>query len=156
VSAAPKSFSAPADRQIRLLPVQQLSHSSARGPATAIRSSQKGSELQYGVKVLQALSSGTQQLYSHCVPLRSVALWCIAIGRPSFGSDRQSTCTMRFWVISQLAQLRIGAHLDYSVMHGPESLPPAYAAPEMRPLAPDHSAGSASDVSLGPPSGCRA
>ena len=33
---------------------------------------------------------------------------------------------------------------------------PAYAAPEILPLAPDHSGGSASDVSLGLPSGCRA
>jgi len=35
-------------------------------------------------------------------------------------------------------------------------MPPAYAARETRPLAPDHSGGSASDVSLGLPSGCRA
>jgi uncharacterized protein (DUF433 family) len=32
----------------------------------------------------------------------------------------------------------------------------AYAAPEIRPLARDHTGGNASDVSLGPTSGCRA
>ena len=42
--------------------------------------------------------------------------------------------------------------------HGPESRPPvpAYAAPEIRPLAPDHNGGSASAASPDPPSGCRA
>jgi hypothetical protein len=62
------------------------------------------------------------------------------------------------WVlaISQFARLRIGVRLDYSVVHGPEFMPPAYAAPEIRPLAPDHSGGSASDVSLGPLSSYRA
>ena len=58
---------------------------------------------------------------------------------------------MRFWVISPFARLRIGVHLEYSLIHGPESSPPAHAAPETQPLAPDHSGGSASDVSHGPP-----
>jgi len=35
-------------------------------------------------------------------------------------------------------------------------MPPGGAALEIRPLAPDYSGGSASDVSLGPPSGFRA
>lgn len=34
---------------------------------------------------------------------------------------------MRFWVPSQLPRLRIGIQLDYSVAHGPESLPLAGA-----------------------------
>ena len=59
---------------------------------------------------------------------------------------------MRVSAISPFARLRIGVHLDYSIAHGSASMPPAYAAPEIRPLAPEHSAGSASDVSLGPPS----
>jgi hypothetical protein len=63
---------------------------------------------------------------------------------------------MRFWVISQFPRLRIGIRLDYSIVHGSESTPPAYAASEIRPLAPDHSGDSASDGSLGPPSGYRA
>jgi hypothetical protein len=88
--------------------------------------------------------------------LHSVALWCIAFGRPLFGSGRQDTCAMRVLAISQFARLRIGIPLDYSIVHGPDSMLPPYAAPGIRPLAPDHSGGSASDVSHGPPSGCRA
>jgi len=47
-------------------------------------------------------------------------------------------------------------YVDYSIVREPESMSPAYAAPEIRPLALDHSAGSASGDSLGPASGCRA
>ena len=88
--------------------------------------------------------------------LLSVTDWCIAFGRPLFGSGRLGTCTMRVSAISPFARLRIGVHLDYSIVHGPESVLPAYDAREIRPLAPDHSGGSASDGSLGPPSDCRA
>jgi hypothetical protein len=56
---------------------------------------------------------------------------------------------MRVEAISQFARLRISIHLDYSIVHESGSKPPAYAAFEIRPLAPDHSGGSASDVSLG-------
>ena len=63
---------------------------------------------------------------------------------------------MRFRVISHVARLLTGVDLDYSIVNGPASMPPAYAAPEIRPLAPDHSGGSASDGALGQPSGCRA
>jgi hypothetical protein len=92
----------------------------------------------------------------HRATLHSVALWCTAFGRPPFGSGRQGTRPMRFWVISQFARLRIGDHLNYSLVRGSESMPPASAAPETWPLAPDHTGGNASDVSLGPRSGCRA
>ena len=48
-----------------------------------------------------------------CIPLRfSVSL-----------SGREDTCTMRFWVISLFPRLRIGIYLDYSIVHGPESMP---------------------------------
>src|SRR5487761_226456 len=83
----------------------------------------------------------------HRATLHSVALRCIAFGRPPFGSGRQGTCTMRVSAIPPFAPLRIGVHLDYSIVHGPESMPPAYAAPEIRPPSPDHSGGNASDVS---------
>lgn len=63
---------------------------------------------------------------------------------------------MRFRVISQYPRLRIGIYLDYSFVHGPESMPPAYAARETPPLAPGHSGGSANDVSDSPRSSCRA
>lgn len=43
---------------------------------------------------------------------------------------------MHFWVISQFPRLRIGIYLAYSIVHGPESMPPAYASPEIRPLEP--------------------
>jgi hypothetical protein len=36
----------------------------------------------------------------------------------------------------------------YSVVYGPEPMPPAYAALETRPLAPDDSGGSASTFRL--------
>ena len=85
-----------------------------------------------------------------CIPLR-----CIAVGKPPFEAGRQSTCTMQFGVISQVAWLRIGVHVDYFIVHGPESMPPAYAAREIGSLAPDHSGGSASDEPLGPRKGCR-
>lgn len=87
-------------------------------------------------------------------PVRDVAFGCALVHssrKTSIGPDRQSTCTMRFWVISQLARLRIGVRLDYSLVHGPESMPPDYAATEIRPLAPDRNGGSANDASLGPP-----
>jgi hypothetical protein len=45
--------------------------------------------------------------------------------------------------VSAISQFDI--HPDYSLVHRPESMPPAYAAPEIRPLAPDHSGGSAGD-----------
>ena len=88
--------------------------------------------------------------------LHSGALWCIAFGSPPLDRIGDALCSMRVGVISPFARLRIGIHLDYCSGHGSESMPPAYAAPEIRPLAPDHIGGSASDVSLGPPSGCRA
>jgi hypothetical protein len=88
--------------------------------------------------------------------LPSVADWRIAVGRFLFASGRQGTCTMRVSAISPFARLRIGIHLDYSIVYGPESMPPAYVAPEIGPLAPDHSGGTASDVSTGPSSGCLA
>jgi hypothetical protein len=52
--------------------------------------------------------------------LHSVALWCIAVGRRQLGSGPRSACTRRFWVISRVAWLRIGVHLDYSLVHGPD------------------------------------
>ena len=87
--------------------------------------------------------------------LHFVALWCIASGSHPLGSGREGACTMWVSAISQFVRLRIGIHSDYAIVHGPESMPPAYAAPEIRPLAPDHSGGIASDVSLDPSSGCR-
>jgi hypothetical protein len=42
---------------------------------------------------------------------------------------------MRVSAISPFARLRIDIHLDYSIVHGPESMPPvpAYAAPAEPP-----------------------
>lgn len=86
--------------------------------------------------------------------VRYVAFSCTLVhrrGRPPFPSGRYGTCTTQFWVISQLARIRIGDSLDYSIARGPESMPPTCVVPEIRTLAPDHTGGSASDDSLGPP-----
>jgi hypothetical protein len=47
-------------------------------------------------------------------------------------------------------------YVDYSIVRESESMLPAYAAPEIQPLAPDHSGGSASDALPDLPSGYRA
>ena len=88
--------------------------------------------------------------------LHSVALWRIASGRPPFRSGRQAPAPCASWPSRTLRDYESVTHLDYPIAYGPKSMPPAYAAPEIRPLAPDHSGDSASDVSLDPPSGCRA
>ena len=71
-------------------------------------------------------------LARRCIPLRFGASRSDGIRR----GGRQGTCTMRVLAISQFAQLRIGIPLDYSIVHGPESMPPAYAAPKFGRLHP--------------------
>ena len=101
---------------------------------------------------------GSGRLPLRTIPFRRqvIARRCIPLRFSASLSGREDTCTMHFWVISQFPRLRIGIYLDYSIVHGPESVPPAYAARESRLLAPDHSGGSANDVSHGPPSSCPA
>jgi hypothetical protein len=91
-------------------------------------------------------------------PSHHVAIRCALVHRFRMTSNwtgGQRTCTLRLSAISQFARPRIRAHLDYSIVHGPESMPPTYAATGIQPLAPDRSGGSASDVLLGPLSGSR-
>lgn len=52
----------------------------------------------------------------HRATLPSVALWCIAFGRPPVGWGRRDTCTTRVTAISPFARLRIGIRLGYSMV----------------------------------------
>jgi hypothetical protein len=61
--------------------------------------------------------------------LRSVALWCIAVGRPLLGSGRQGTCTMRFLVTLSIMDQNLCCRLMPRAKFGRSSPTTAAAAP---------------------------
>jgi len=103
-------------------PLGNLAHPLGRGPRSrgplALRPSRASTTPPTGHPHCSPTSQNNDAHQS--ATLHSVARWCIAVGRPPFRSAEQSTCTMRFWVISQFSRLRISVHLDYSLLHGPD------------------------------------
>lgn len=99
--------------------------------------------------------SSSHRVHAASCTLHSVALWCITVGNPPFwiGSGEH----LHHVILGHLAICAAtNPHpLGLAYRYGPDSMLPAFAVPEILPLALDHSAGSASGASLGPPSDCR-